>query len=122
MERNAILDLKALRESADGSPEIERHLLLRYIGSADRCLTRLQRLVGQAPQGEWRAELAELAVASLSIHATQLAALCFRAMECADEPTARMSVYFRIAEAYATLNEHIRKANLLTPPAIQGSS
>ena len=109
-----VVDLDALRASADHNPHIERHLVLLFTGTAERCLGRMQRLVVQGDRREWQSIVHELKVASANIHAKELATLCGYAAEGGHDAVARMRVYLQIKEAYEGLLIHFRNAHLLT--------
>lgn len=112
MTPNAILDTQALRAAADGSPQIERQLLLLYIVTAEKCLMELQGLVVYGDRREWLAVTRELRIASAKIHAGQLTTLCADANDSAHDAASRMRVYTEIKDAYQRLVSFAQRANL----------
>ena len=113
MKRAVVLDLEALRVSADHSPRIERQMVSLFISTADRCLSRMQALVVRGDAGEWQKVVHELEGASGHIHANEIAALCKNVLDSADTAVSRMGAYLHIKEAYEGLLIHFRNADLL---------
>lgn len=117
MKREIVLDLKALRASADHSPHIERQMVLLFMGTAEHCLVRMQGLVVYGGSQEWQSILHELKAASTHIHAKELAAQCKHAVDAADNGVSRMGAYLQVKEAYEGLLSYFRKSRLLTNTA-----
>jgi len=117
MKQDIVLDIKSLRASADHSPRIERQMVLLFIGTAERCLVRIQGLVVHGDSRAWRAVVHELKGASAHIHAQELAALCSHIVDVGDDAVLRLGAYLQIREAYEGLVIHLRNADLLTRTA-----
>jgi hypothetical protein len=113
MTREIVLDLEALRASADHSPAIQRQLVLLFIGTAERSLVRMQGLAVHGDRREWQTATLALEAASTSIYAKELAALCSHAFNVTDENRARVDAYLRIKEAYEGLQMYLRAENVL---------
>jgi hypothetical protein len=120
MKREVVLDLKALRAHSDHSPHIEQQLLLLFMGTAERCLVRMQGLVVHGDHRQWQSIVRELKGASAHIHAKELAILCKHAVNAADDSVSRIDAYLQIKEAYEGLLIYVRTENLLMHAAAQG--
>jgi len=107
-------DLDALRASADNSPSIQRQLVLLFIGTAERCLVRVQGLVIHGDRQEWRTAMVAFEAAATSIHAKELASLCSHAYDAKDDAGARIDAYLQIKEAYEGLQTCLRNSHLLS--------
>jgi len=114
MKEAIVLDLTALRASADHNPRIERQMVLLFMGVAELCLVRIQGLVVRGDSREWQAVLHDLKGASAYIHATELATLCKHIVGSKDDAVSRMGAYTQIREAYEGLVISLRNAGLLT--------
>jgi hypothetical protein len=117
MKPEVVLDLEALRAIADHSKQIERQLVLLFIGTAETSLVRIQWLVVHGNRREWQSVLHELRAASAHIHAKELAALCRNSVDVADDAVSRMRAYMQIKEAYEGLLMYLRNARVLTHTA-----
>lgn len=113
MSREVILDKQALRAEADGSPNIERQLVLLYIATAEHCLTQIQALVVSGDRREWRAVTRQLRLASAKIHAGELTRLCADASDTAYDAASTLRLYTEIKEAHERLIGHLRQGDLL---------
>jgi HPt (histidine-containing phosphotransfer) domain-containing protein len=120
MKREVILDIKALHATADHDPQVERQLLVLFMGTAGRCLVRMQGLVVRADNREWQSIVHELQTASAHIHAKQLEAQCKHSVDVTDDAVSRMAAYLQIKEAYDGLLIYMKNQNLLMQIAQSG--
>jgi len=117
MKDEMVLDLNALRVSADHSQRIERQMVWLFMGTAERSLVRIQALVVNGACREWQAVIHELKVASAHIHAKELVALCKHVLDSEDNAVSRLGAYLQIREAYEGLVIYLRNADLLNRTA-----
>ena len=113
MSREVVLDTHALRAEADGSPLIERQLVLLYIRMAEQCLRQIQALVVSGDRTQWLAVTQRLRLASAKIHAGELTRLCADASDRAYDAASRLRVYTAIREAHERLMGHLKQGDLL---------
>jgi len=120
-ERTVVVDLEALRASADHSPRIERQMVLLFMGTAERCLGLIQGLVVRGDSRDWQAVVHKLRMASTHIHAQELSALCKHIEDIKeDDAISRLSAFLEIKKAYEGLVMCLRNADLLTHQAHGG--
>ncbi len=84
-----------------------------FMGTAERCLVRIQGLVVNGNVREWQTVIRELREASARIHAEELAALCKRIGDGEDDAVSRMGSWLQVKEAYEGLVVVLRNADLL---------
>jgi hypothetical protein len=111
-EDKVVLDLKALRASADHDTTMQQQLVSMFVKIARRCFVRMSHTAAGGSRSEWLAILEELESASARIHANELAELCRQCRNRRDDVQSRMDVYVELREAYEGALIRLRNAGL----------
>lgn len=108
MPQEALFDIGSLRQLTEGNADIESQIIVLYMETVQRCVTRLEALAVNDIHREWAPVVHELKGASLNIHAAQVASLCREIMELPPDAKARRAACQRLRQSYAELEPMLR--------------